>query len=163
MKAVAVNRRAAAWMGIPVERMVALSFALSAGLGALAGVVVTPLITTQFNIGLPFTLKGFAAAVIGGLGNIGGAIVGGLILGVLEALSSAFVSSMYGDAVTYGILLVILLVRPSGLFRPLVEASSGLRPGALADLAPGDSVVVQGKRGPDGTITAATVTDNGPG
>jgi len=121
MKAVAVNRRAAAWMGIPVERMVALSFALSAGLGALAGVVVTPLITTQFNIGLPFTLKGFAAAVIGGLGNIGGAIVGGLILGVLEALSSAFVSSMYGDAVTYGILLVILLVRPSGLFRPLVE------------------------------------------
>jgi len=108
-------------MGIPVERMVALSFALSAGLGALAGVVVTPLITTQFNIGLPFTLKGFAAAVIGGLGNIGGAIVGGLLLGVLEALSTAFVSSMYGDAVTYGILLVILLVRPSGLFRPLVE------------------------------------------
>jgi branched-chain amino acid transport system permease protein len=121
MKAIAVNRRAAAWMGIPVERMVALSFALSALLGALAGVVVTPLITTQFNAGLAFTLKGFAAAVIGGLGNIGGAIAGGLILGILEALSSAFVSSMYGDAVTYGVLLAILLVRPSGLFRPLVE------------------------------------------
>ena len=121
MKATAVNRRAAGWMGIPVERMVALSFALAALLGALDGVVFTPLITTQFNIGLSFTLKGFAAAVIGGLGNISGAIVGGLVLGILEALSTAFVSSMYGDAVTYGILLVILLVRPSGLFRPLVE------------------------------------------
>jgi branched-chain amino acid transport system permease protein len=121
MKAVAVNRRAAGWMGIPVERMVALSFGLSAFLGGLGGVVFTPLITTQFNIGLSFTLKGFAAAIIGGLGNVSGAIVGGLVLGLIEALSTAFVSSLYGDAVTYGILLVILLVRPSGLFRPLVE------------------------------------------
>ncbi len=121
MKASAINRRAAGWMGIHVERMVALSFALSALLGALGGVVFTPLITTQFNIGLSFTLKGFAASIIGGLGNISGAIIGGLVLGILEALSTAFVSSMYGDAVTYGILLVILLVRPSGLFRPLVE------------------------------------------
>ncbi len=121
MKASAVNRRAAAWMGIPVERMVALSFGLSAFLGALGGVVFTPLITTQFNIGLSFTLKGFAAAIIGGLGNITGAIVGGLVLGVLEALSTAFISSMYGDAVTYGILFVILLVWPTGFFRPLVE------------------------------------------
>jgi branched-chain amino acid transport system permease protein len=121
MKAVAINRRAAGWMGIPVERMAALSFALSAFLGGVAGVVFTPLITTQFNIGLSFTLKGFAAAVIGGLGNISGAIVGGLALGIIEALSTALVSSMYGDGVTYGVLLVILLVRPSGLFRPLVE------------------------------------------
>jgi branched-subunit amino acid ABC-type transport system permease component len=121
MKASAVNRRAAAWMGIPVERMVALSFGLSALLGALGGVVFTPLITTQFNIGLSFTLKGFAAAIIGGLGNITGAIVGGLVLGILEALSTAFISSMYGDAVTYGILFVILLVWPTGFFRPLVE------------------------------------------
>ncbi len=121
MKACAVNRRAAAWMGIPVERMVALSFGLSALLGALGGVVFTPLITTQFNIGLSFTLKGFAAAIIGGLGNITGAIIGGLVLGILEALSTAFVSSMYGDAVTYGILVMILLVWPTGFFRPLVE------------------------------------------
>lgn len=121
MKASAVNRRAAAWMGIPVERMVALSFALSALLGAVGGVVFTPMTTTQFNIGLAFTLKGFAAAIIGGLGNIPGAIVGGLVLGILEALSTAFISSMYGDAVTYAILFVILLVWPTGFFRPLVE------------------------------------------
>ncbi len=121
MKAVATNRRAAAWMGIPVERMVALSFALAALLGALGGVLFTPLISTQFSIGLSFTLKGFAAAIIGGFGNIMGGVVGGLILGILEALSTAFISSMYGDAVTYGILFVVLLVRPTGLFRPLVE------------------------------------------
>lgn len=121
MKAAAVNRRAAAWVGIPVERMVALAFALSAALGAVGGVVFTPLTSTEFDIGVAFTLKGFAAAIIGGLGNITGAIVGGLVLGVLEALSTAFVSSLYGDAVTYGILFAILLVRPTGLFRPLVE------------------------------------------
>jgi branched-chain amino acid transport system permease protein len=121
MKATAVNRRAAAWMGIPVERMVALSFGLSAMLGAIGGVVFTPLISTQFDAGLAFTLKGFAAAIIGGLGNIKGAIFGGLMLGILEALSTAFVSSLYGDAITYGILFIVLIVRPSGFFRPLVE------------------------------------------
>ncbi len=121
MKAVAVNRRAAAWMGVPVERMVALSFALSAALGALGGVLFTPLTSTEFGIGVSFTLKGFAAAIIGGLGNITGAIVGGLVLGLLEALSTAFVSSLYGDAVTYAALFMILIIRPTGLFRPLVE------------------------------------------
>jgi branched-chain amino acid transport system permease protein len=121
MKAAAVNRRAAAWMGIPVERMVALSFALSAMLGALGGVIFTPLVSTQFSIGLAFTLKGFCAAIIGGLGNITGAIVGGLVLGILEALSTAFISSMYGDSVTYAILFLILMFRPTGFFRPLVE------------------------------------------
>ena len=121
MKATAVNRRAAAWMGIPVERMVALSFALSAFLGAVGGVVFTPLISTQFDAGLAFTLKGFAAAIIGGLGNIKGAIFGGLVLGMIEAFSTAFVSSLYADAITYGFLFIILIVRPSGFFRPLVE------------------------------------------
>jgi branched-chain amino acid transport system permease protein len=121
MKAVAVNRRAAAWVGVPVERMVALSFALSAALGAVGGVLFTPLTSTEFGIGVSFTLKGFAAAIIGGLGNITGAIVGGLVLGLLEALSTAFVSSLYGDAVTYAVLFAILIIRPTGLFRPLVE------------------------------------------
>jgi branched-chain amino acid transport system permease protein len=121
MKATAVNRRAAAWMGIPVERMVALSFALSAFLGAIGGVLFTPLTSTQFDGGLAFTLKGFAAAIIGGLGNIKGAIIGGLVLGIVEALSTAFVSSLYADSITYGLLFLILIVRPTGFFRPLVE------------------------------------------
>ncbi len=121
MKATAVNRRAAAWMGIPVERMVALSFALSATIGAIGGVVFTPLVSTSFDAGLAFTLKGFAAAIIGGLGNIKGAIVGGIVLGLIEALSTAFISSLYADAITYGVLFLVLAVRPSGFFRPLVE------------------------------------------
>jgi len=121
MKATAVNRRAAAWMGVPVESMLALSFGLAALLGAIGGVVCTPLISTQFDAGSALTLKGFAAAIIGGMGNIRGAIVGGVAIGVLEALSTAFISSTYSDAFTYAVLIAILLLWPSGFFRPLVE------------------------------------------
>lgn len=121
MKATAVNRRAAAWMGVPVESVLALSFGLAALLGAIGGVVCTPLISTQFDAGSALTLKGFAAAIIGGMGNVRGAIVGGVAIGVLEALSTAFISSTYSDAFTYAILIAILLLWPSGFFRPLVE------------------------------------------
>ncbi len=121
MKATAVNRRAAAWMGVPVESMLALSFGLAALLGAIGGVVCTPLISTQFDAGSAMTLKGFAAAIIGGMGNVRGAIVGGVAIGVLEALSTAFISSTYSDAFTYAVLIAILLLWPSGFFRPLVE------------------------------------------
>lgn len=121
MKATAVNRRVAAWTGIPVERMVAMSFGLAALLGAIGGVVFTPLISTQFDAGVAMTLNGFAAAIIGGMGNIRGAIVGGLMIGVLQSLSTAFISSVYGDAVIYGVLFVILTIWPVGFFRPLIE------------------------------------------
>jgi branched-chain amino acid transport system permease protein len=121
MKATAVNRRAAAWMGVPVEAMLALSFGLAALLGAIGGVVYTPLISTQFDAGVALTLKGFAAAIIGGLGNIRGAIVGGLAIGILEAMSTAFISSTYSDSFTYAVLIAILLLWPSGFFRSLIE------------------------------------------
>ena len=121
MKATAINRRVAAWLGIGTERMVAMSFGLAALLGAIGGVIFTPLISTQFDIGVSMTLNGFAAAIIGGLGNMRGAIVGGLVIGILQSLSTAFISSVYGDAVTYGVLFALLIVRPAGIFRPLVE------------------------------------------
>lgn len=121
MKATAINRRVAAWLGIGVEHMVALSFGLAAFLGAIGGVIFTPLISTQFDLGVSMTLNGFAAAIIGGLGNIRGAIVGGLVIGVLQSLSTAFISSIYGDAVTYGVLFILLVVWPAGIFQPLVE------------------------------------------
>jgi branched-chain amino acid transport system permease protein len=121
MKATAINRRVAAWLGIPVERMVAMSFGLAALLGAIGGVVFTPLISTQFDTGVAMTLNGFAAAIIGGMGNIRGAIVGGLVIGVLQSLSTAFISSVYGDAVIYGVLFVLLIIWPAGFFRPLIE------------------------------------------
>jgi branched-chain amino acid transport system permease protein len=121
MKATAINRRVAAWMGVPVERMVAMSFGLAALLGAIGGVVFTPLISTQFDTGVAMTLNGFAAAIIGGMGNIRGAIIGGLVIGILQSLSTAFISSVYGDAVTYGVLFVLLMIWPAGFFRPLIE------------------------------------------
>ena len=67
------------------------------------------------------TLNGFAAAIIGGMGNIRGAIVGGLVIGILQSLSTAFISSVYGDAVIYGVLFVLLIIWPAGFFRPLIE------------------------------------------
>jgi branched-chain amino acid transport system permease protein len=121
MKATAINRRGAAWMGVPVERMVAMSFGLEALLGSIGGVVLTPQISTQYDVGAAMTLNGFAAAIIGGMGNIRGAIVGGLVIGILQSLSTAFISSVYGDAVIYGVLFVILIIWPAGFFRPRVD------------------------------------------
>ena len=121
MKATAINRRVAAWLGIDVERVVALSFGLAALLGAIGGIVCTPLISTQYDIGISMTLNGFAAAIIGGMGNMRGAIVGGLVIGILQSLSTAFISSVYGDAVTYAVLFALLIIWPAGIFRPLIE------------------------------------------
>lgn len=121
MRACAVNAMAASLMGIEVVRMIRYSFVISAVLGATAGILITPAQFTQFNVGIPFGLKGFTAAMIGGFGNITGAIVGGLVLGLLESLGVAFISSRYKDAISFGLLIVILLIRPNGLFGSLVE------------------------------------------
>jgi branched-chain amino acid transport system permease protein len=121
MRACAVNAEMARLLGISVERTIAVSFAISAALGAAGGILITPTQYTQFNIALPYGIKGFVAAIIGGFGNVGGALVGGLILGVLESLAVAFVSSGYKDVIVFTLLIVILLVRPSGLFGSLVE------------------------------------------
>ena len=116
MRACAVNAEIATLLGIPVDRMVALSFAISAALGAAGGVLITPTQYTAFNVAMPFGIKGFTAAILGGFGNVAGALAGGLVLGVLESLSVAFVSSGYKDVIVFGLLILILFVRPSGLF-----------------------------------------------
>jgi branched-chain amino acid transport system permease protein len=121
MRACAVNREVAALLAIPVERMLAYSFALSAALGAAAGVLVTPTQYTAFHVALPYGISGFVAAVLGGFGNATGAFVGGLLLGVLESLAVVFVASGYKDVVTFAVLLAILFVKPTGLFGSLVE------------------------------------------
>jgi branched-chain amino acid transport system permease protein len=90
-------------------------------LGAIGWVVFTPLISMQFDTAVAITLNGFAAAIIGGMGNTRGAIIGGLVIGILQSLSTAFISSVYGDAVTYGVLFVLLMIWPAGFFRPLTE------------------------------------------
>jgi branched-chain amino acid transport system permease protein len=116
MLACSFDAKAASLVGIGVQRMVLLSFMISALVGAVAGVILTPITMTSYDVGIMLGLKGFAACILGGLGNPFGAAAGGIILGILEALGAGFVSSGYKDALAFVILLVLLFVKPSGLF-----------------------------------------------
>lgn len=116
MRACAINRDAARLSGINDRRMVMLSFALSAGIGAIAGIIITPIIQMDYGRGALLGIKGFGAAVLGGLGNSMGAIIAGILLGVLEAASAGLISSHYMDAIALFILLLVLFTRPSGIF-----------------------------------------------
>ena len=116
MLATSHNRFAAQLVGIGVKKVLLASFALSALLGAIGGVVVTPITFTNYEAGVMLGLKGFSAAVLGGLGNGTGAIVGGLIVGIAEALASGYLSSAYKDAIAFVIILFVLFFMPSGLF-----------------------------------------------
>ena len=116
MRAVAENRRGAALVGIAVHRMTLLSFILSGGIGAVAGIIITPITTMSYSAGVMLALKGFAAAILGGYGSMMGAVVGGLLLGIMESFGAGFISSAYKDAFAFLILLLVLFVRPAGLF-----------------------------------------------
>jgi branched-chain amino acid transport system permease protein len=116
MQAVALDREAARLMGIDVGRMVMLSFALGSAVGAVAGIIITPVTLTIYDAGTMLGLKGFAAAVIGGLGNTFGGIAGGLVLGLLEAFAGGLIASEVKDVVAFLLLLGLLYVRPTGLF-----------------------------------------------
>ncbi|MFH1090003.1 MAG: branched-chain amino acid ABC transporter permease [Pseudomonadota bacterium] len=115
MRAASFNRRAAALAGINVGRMVMLSFALAGTLGALAGIMIVPISTLTYDVGVMLGLKGFAAAILGGYGNFYGAIIGGLALGVVEALGAGLLSSTYKDVIAFVILLLVLFLRPGGI------------------------------------------------
>jgi branched-chain amino acid transport system permease protein len=110
------NRTAAQLVGINVGRMLLVAYGLSAMLGAMAGVLVAPITYTSYDAGIMLGLKGFAAAILGGMGNPMGAVAGGLLLGLLESLAAGLVSSGYKDAIAFVILLLVLFLRPSGLF-----------------------------------------------
>ncbi|HDQ40603.1 MAG TPA: branched-chain amino acid ABC transporter permease [Desulfonatronum sp.] len=116
MLACSFEPRAARLVGISVERMVMASFMLSAFVGAVGGVILTPLTMTSYDVGVLLGMKGFAACILGGLGNPFGAAAGGLILGILEAFGAGLVSSAYKDAIAFVVILGILLWKPSGLF-----------------------------------------------
>jgi branched-chain amino acid transport system permease protein len=116
MRACSANPVAARLCGIDTRGMVTLSFMLSAAIGALAGCVVSPIALTQYDCGTPLALKGFTAAILGGLGNSGGAVAAGLLIGILETMSITVLPSAYQDAVSITILLGILFFRPTGLF-----------------------------------------------
>lgn len=115
MRASAANQLSAKLVGINVSLMLLVAFGVSAGLGALAGILVTPITLVRYDIGVTFALKGFCAAILGGLGNPVGAVVGGLGIGLLEALAAGYLTSVYKDGVAVIALILILLIRPNGL------------------------------------------------
>ena len=116
MRACSANRRAAGLCGINTRRMVNLSFILSAAIGAAAGAVVSPLTQTHYGMGPELAIKGFAVAILGGLGNSMAAVVAGLLLGLLESFSISIFPMAYKDAIAVLILIFMLVVKPSGLF-----------------------------------------------
>jgi branched-chain amino acid transport system permease protein len=116
MLATSHNRLAAQLAGISVRHVLMLSFSLSAALGAIAGILIAPITFTSWDVGVMLGLKGFAAAILGGLGSGPGAVVGGLVLGITESMSAGYLSSAYKDAIAFVILLVVLVFAPNGLF-----------------------------------------------
>ncbi len=116
MLATAFNRTAAELVGINTNFVLFLSFAMSAGLGAIGGILVTPITMTSYDVGIMLGLKGFVAAVVGGLGNGLGAELGGLLVGILEAMGAGYISSAYKDAMPFVLILFILFFMPRGLF-----------------------------------------------
>ncbi len=117
LRASAANPRAARLMGINIRRMGLIAFGLSAALGALGGIVITPLTFMSYDRGLMLALKGFVAMIMGGLTNPFGAVLGGLALGIIESLAAGLLSSGYKDAFSFGVLFLVLLVRLGGVFR----------------------------------------------
>ncbi len=115
MRATAQNRDTAALMGINVRKMDTLAAAISAGLGAVGGILVAPIFFVETNMGSMLGLKGFTSAVLGGFGSIPGSILGGITLGLAENISAGYISSSYKNAVAFIILIIILLIRPTGI------------------------------------------------
>ena len=122
MQAVSEDRDAAQLMGINVNGTISLTFAIGSALAAIAGV----LLCSAYPVVTPYTgampgIKAFVAAVFGGIGSIPGAMVGGILLGVIEILGRAYISSQVADAIVFGVLIIVLLVKPSGLFGKNVQ------------------------------------------
>lgn len=116
MRAVSINPTAARLMGVNSSRMVLYSFALSATLGAAAGVAIAPLVMMSFSSGTFLGIKGFSAAILGGLANPLGSILGGFLLGIVESIGAGYISSAFKEAIALIVLLTILLVKPTGVF-----------------------------------------------
>ncbi len=116
MQATAQNPGVALILGIPVARMVMLTFAINAGLAVLASVLISPIYLAKFSNGDVIGLFAFIAAIVGGFNQVRGALAGGLIVGVVDSLAAAYISSSYRLAVPLVLLVVIILVKPEGLF-----------------------------------------------
>ncbi|MEI7804271.1 MAG: branched-chain amino acid ABC transporter permease [Hyphomicrobiales bacterium] len=116
MLATAANRLAARLVGIDTSAIIGISFVVSALIGAVGGLLATPITLTNYAIGTLLALKGFAAAMLGGMGSPIGAVAGGLLLGLLEAFGAGYLSSQYKDAIAFIVILAVLFAMPQGLF-----------------------------------------------
>ena len=116
MRATAQDRDAARLIGIRVGRIVTITFVYSVLLGTISGLLVAPIFTVTKEMGALIALKAFAASIVGGFGSIPGAIIGGLAIGVIETFGGFYISTAYVDAIAFVILIVVLVVRPQGLF-----------------------------------------------
>jgi len=117
MRACAYNPQAAGLVGIDVKKTVLFSFMISSAIGSMAGIIIAPLTMTSYDVGIMLGLKGFCAAIIGGMSSGIGTVIGGLLLGMLESFGAGLVSSGYKDAIAFVILLLILVFRPQGIFK----------------------------------------------
>ncbi len=126
INACSVNQQAARLMGISPAKMMMLAFAVSAGMGAIAGIVIAPLNVTSYDVGTLLGVKGFAAVILGGVGNPLGAIIAGFALGLIESLSAGYISSGLKDAIAFMVLIVVLLVKPTGIFSERSVGKGGL-------------------------------------
>lgn len=116
LQAAAQDPEAARLMGIPLRRMRTLAYCVSAALAGLAGFLVAPLFVVTAGLGFAAMLKGFAATILGGWGNLQGAVLGGVLIGLIEALTAGYLSTAYKDAISFTIIILVLVVRPQGLF-----------------------------------------------
>jgi branched-chain amino acid transport system permease protein len=121
MRALSQNKKAAALMGINVNMVISFTFALGSAMGAVAGVLVSVYYNTMYpTMGYVAGVKAFAAAVLGGIGSVPGAMLGGVVLGVAEALGAGYVSSLYRDGVAYAVMIAVIIFRPSGILNKAV-------------------------------------------
>ncbi|MEK6557065.1 MAG: branched-chain amino acid ABC transporter permease, partial [Candidatus Margulisiibacteriota bacterium] len=122
IRATSLDKDTASLMGVPVNKTISLVFFIGGALGGASGVLVGLFYgSVKYNMGFTYGLKAFTAAVIGGIGNIPGAMFGGVLLGVLESLGSGYISSTYKDVIAFIILILVLLIKPNGIFGKTVD------------------------------------------
>jgi branched-chain amino acid transport system permease protein len=122
MRAVAQNQTMAALTGINVNRVITYTFALAGALGGAAGIMVGAYYNSLYpTMGYVAGVKAFAAAVLGGIGSVPGAMLGGVVLGVAEALGAGYLSSLYRDGISYAVMIIVIILIPAGLFGKLIK------------------------------------------
>lgn len=121
MKAVSYNKDISSLMGVEVNTVISFAFGLAAALSALAGILSAQIIFVRYNMCAVMLLKAFSAAVVGGLGNVYGAMLGGILIGVVETLGGSIIGTQYKDIVSFVIMIIVLMVKPGGLFATKVK------------------------------------------